>query len=192
MEEVEIRRLEGVIEAILFTMGDSVEPLKIADAIGHDEDTTRKIVHQMMDKYETEDRGVRIIELENAFQMCTKKEMYEYLIRVAKQPKKYVLTDVLLETLSIVAYKQPVTKLEVEKIRGVKSDHAVNKLVEYNLVCEKGRLDAPGKPILFGTTEEFLRRFSVRSVEDLPSLNPEQMESFKEEAEEEVQLKLDI
>ena len=192
MEEVEIRRLEGVIEAILFTMGDSVELLKIADAIGHDEDTTRKIVHQMMDKYETEDRGVRIIELENAFQMCTKKEMYEYLIRVAKQPKKYVLTDVLLETLSIVAYKQPVTKLEVEKIRGVKSDHAVTKLVEYNLVCEKGRLDAPGKPILFGTTEEFLRRFSVRSVEDLPSLNPEQMESFKEEAEEEVQLKLDI
>ena len=75
------------------------------------------------------------------------KEMYEYLIRVAKQPKKYVLTDVLLETLSIIAYKQPVTKLEIEKIRGVKSDHAVNKLVEYDLVCEVGRLDAPGKPI---------------------------------------------
>ena len=103
-----------------------------------------------------------------------------------------MLTDVLLETLSIIAYKQPVTKLEVEKIRGVKSDHAVNKLVEYNLVCECGRLDAPGKPILFGTTEEFLRRFSVQSVDDLPSLNAEQMESFKEEAEEEVQLKLDI
>ena len=145
-----------------------------------------------MDKYESEDRGIRIIELEDAFQMCTKKEMYEYLIRVAKQPKKYVLTDVLLETLSIIAYKQPVTKLEIEKIRGVKSDHAVNKLVEYNLVCECGRLDAPGIPILFGTTEEFLRRFSVQSVEDLPSLNPEQMENFKEEAEEEVQLKLDI
>ena len=124
--------------------------------------------------------------------MCTKTQMYEYLIRVAKQPKKYVLTDVLLETLSIIAYKQPVTKLEIEKIRGVKSDHAVNKLVEYNLVCEKGRMEAPGKPILFGTTEEFLRRFSIQSVEDLPSLNPEQMESFKEEAEEEIQLKLDI
>ena len=145
-----------------------------------------------MDKYEAEDRGVRIIELEDAFQMCTKTQMYEYLIRVAKQPKKYVLTDVLLETLSIIAYKQPVTKLEIEKIRGVKSDHAVNKLVEYNLVCEKGRMEAPGKPILFGTTEEFLRRFSIQSVEDLPSLNPEQMESFKEEAEEEIQLKLDI
>ena len=192
MDEVEISRLEGVIEAVLFTMGESVELEKIAAAIGHDKDTTRKIIHRMMDKYEAEDRGIRVIELEDAFQMCTKKETYEYLIRVAKQPKKYVLTDVLLETLSIIAYKQPVTKLEVEKIRGVKSDHAVNKLVEYNLVCERGRLDAPGKPILFGTTEEFLRRFSVQSVEDLPSLNPEQVESFKEEAEEEVQLKLDI
>ena len=192
MEEVEINKLEGVIEAILFTMGESVELNKIAAAIEHDEETTRKIIHRMMDKYEAEDRGVRIIELEDAFQMCTKTQMYEYLIRVAKQPKKYVLTDVLLETLSIVAYKQPVTKLEIEKIRGVKSDHAVNKLVEYNLVCEKGRMEAPGKPILFGTTEEFLRRFSIQSVEDLPSLNPEQMESFKEEAEEEIQLKLDI
>ena len=161
-------------------------------AIVNDEETTRKIIHRMMDKYDAEDRGVRIIELEDAFQMCTKTQMYEYLIRVAKQPKKYVLTDVLLETLSIIAYKQPVTKLEIEKIRGVKSDHAVNKLVEYNLVCERGRMDAPGKPILFGTTEEFLRRFSIQSVEDLPSLNPEQMESFKEEAEEEIQLKLDI
>ena len=173
-------------------MGESVELNKIAAAIEHDEETTRKIIHRMMDKYEAEDRGVRIIELEDAFQMCTKTQMYEYLIRVAKQPKKYVLTDVLLETLSIIAYKQPVTKLEIEKIRGVKSDHAVNKLVEYNLVCEKGRMEAPGKPILFGTTEEFLRRFSIQSVEDLPSLNPEQMESFKEEAEEEIQLKLDI
>jgi segregation and condensation protein B len=192
MEEVEINKLEGVIEAILFTMGESVELNKIAAAIEHDEETTRKIIHRMMDKYEAEDRGVRIIELEDAFQMCTKTQMYEYLIRVAKQPKKYVLTDVLLETLSIIAYKQPVTKIEIEKIRGVKSDHAVNKLVEYNLVCEKGRMEAPGKPILFGTTEEFLRRFSIQSVEDLPSLNPEQMESFKEEAEEEIQLKLDI
>ena len=126
------------------------------------------------------------------FRCVPKKEMYEYLIRIAKQPKKYVLTDVQLETLSIIAYKQPVTKLEIEKIRGVKSDHAVNKLIEYDLVCECGRLDAPGKPILLGTTEEFLRRFSIHSIEDLPSLNPEQMENFKEEAEEEAQMKLDI
>lgn len=192
METVEINRLESAIEAILFTMGDSVELGKIASAIEHDEETTRKIVHQMMDKYQAEDRGIQIVELEDSFQLCTKKQNYDYLIRVAKQPRRYVLTDVLLETLSIIAYKQPVTKLEVEKIRGVKSDHAVNKLVEYNLACEVGRLDAPGKPILFGTTEEFLRRFGIQSVDDLPVLNPEQVEHFKSEAEEEVQLKLDV
>ncbi len=189
---MEVNKIEGIIEAILFTMGNSVEIEKIAGAIEQDTETTRRIIHNMMDKYEAEDRGIRIIELENSFQMCTKKETYEYLIKVAKQPKRYVLTDVALETLSIIAYKQPVTRLEIEKIRGVKSDHAVNKLIEYGLVCEVGRLDAPGKPILFGTTEEFLRRFSVQSIDDLPSLNPEQMETFKEEAEEEVQLKLDI
>ena len=189
---MEIEKLQGLIEAILFTMGDSVELNKIAAAIEHDENTTRKIIHNMMDSYEEENRGIRIIELDDSFQMCTKKEDYEYLIRIAKQPKRYVLTDVLLETLSIVAYKQPVTKLEIEKIRGVKSDHAVNKLVEYGLVEEAGRMEAPGRPLLFKTTEEFLRRFGVQSLEDLPSLNEEQIEHFKEEAEDEAQLKLDI
>ncbi len=189
---MEIEKLQGVIEAILFTMGESVELEKIAETIGHDENTTKKLIHNMMDSYNKENRGVRIIELENSFQMCTKKEMYEYLIQIARQPKKYVLTDVLLETLSIVAYKQPVTKLEIEKIRGVKSDHAVNKLVEYGLVEEVGRMDAPGRPLLFGTTEEFLRRFSVQSLDELPSINPEQVEHFKEEAEDEIQMKLDI
>ena len=189
---MEIEKLQAAVEAILFTMGDSVELSRIAAAIGHDEETTRKIIHNMMDRYDEEDRGAPIIELDGSFQMCTKKEMYEYLIRVAKQPKKYVLTDVLLETLSIIAYRQPVTKLEIEKIRGVKSDHAVNKLVEYGLVEETGRLDAPGRPILFGTTEEFLRRFSVHSLDELPTLDQEQIEHFKEEAEDEAQLRLDI
>ena len=192
MNTVEIKKLEGAIEAILFTMGESVELGRIASAIGHEEKTTEKMIHQMMDKYNEEDRGICIIELDGAFQMCTKKEMYEYLIRIAKQPKRHVLTEVLLETLSIIAYKQPVTKLEIEKIRGVKSDHAVNKLVEYNLVEEKGRLDAPGRPLLFGTSEEFLRRFGIQSTEELPNLNSEQIETFKAEAEEEIQLKLDV
>lgn len=189
---MEISQLEGIIEGILFAMGDSVPLAQIAEAVGHDTDTVRKVIRHMMDRYEKDDRGVRIIELEDAFQMCTKTSLYEYLIRIAKQPKRYVLTDVLLETLSIVAYKQPVTKLEIEKIRGVKSDHAVNKLVEYELVCEVGRLDAPGRPILFGTTEEFLRRFSVHSLDELPGINPEKMEDFKEEAQNEVQLRLDV
>ena len=188
----EMDKLQAAVEAILFTMGESVEVAKIASAIGHDEETTRKLICGMMDRYDKEDRGIRIIELEDSFQLCTKKEMYEYLIRVAKQPRRYTLTEVLLETLSIVAYKQPVTRLEIEKIRGVKSDHAVNKLVEYGLVEEKGRLEAPGRPLLFGTTEEFLRRFSLQSLDELPSVNPEQIEYFKEEAEDEAQLTLNV
>ena len=188
----EMDKLQAAVEAILFTMGESVEVAKIASAIGHDEETTRKLIHGMMDRYDKEDRGIRIIELEDSFQLCTKKEMYEYLIRVAKQPRRYTLTEVLLETLSIVAYKQPVTRLEIEKIRGVKSDHAVNKLVEYGLVEEKGRLEAPGRPLLFGTTEEFLRRFSLQSLDELPSVNPEHIEYFKEEAEDEAQLTLNV
>lgn len=187
-----IKEMEAVVEAILFTMGESVEVSRIAKVIEQDTETTRKIIHNLKDKYEAEERGLCIIELEDSFQMCTKKDMYEYLIRIAKQPKRYVLTDVVLETLSIIAYKQPITKLEIERIRGVKSDHAVNKLIEYNLVAEVGRMDSPGRPILFGTTEEFLRRFSVQSVDDLPGVTPEKVEDFKAEAEEEIQLKLNL
>ena len=122
----------------------------------------------MMERYQDEDRGIQIIELEQSYQMCTKKEYYDNLVQIALHPQKPNLTDVMLETLSIIAYKQPVTKAEIEKIRGVKCDHAINKLVEYELVRELGRLDAPGKPILFGTTEEFLRSFGVQAIDELP------------------------
>ncbi len=189
---MEMNRIEAAIEAVLFTFGNSVEIEKIAAAIEMDADTTRKIIHNMMDKYEQEDRGIKIIELENSFQMCTKPEFYENLIKVASQPRKYVLTDALLETLSIVAYKQPITRLEIEKIRGVSSDHAVSRLVEYELIEEVGRLDAPGRPILFGTTQEFLRAFGVQSLEELPVISPDMLEDFKEQAEQEAQLTLDI
>ncbi|MBE5938987.1 MAG: SMC-Scp complex subunit ScpB [Lachnospiraceae bacterium] len=189
---MEIEKYEAIIEAILFTMGDSVEVDKIANAIEHDVETTKKIIHNLMDKYENENRGVKIIELEDSFQMCTKNEMYEYLIKVAKQPKHQVLTEVLLETLSIIAYKQPITRIEIEKIRGVKCDHAISKLIEYNLITDVGRMDAPGRPLLFGTTEDFLRKFGVKSVDELPEIADELVEDFKHEAEEEVQLTLDI
>ena len=191
-KDLEREKIEATIEAVLFAMGDAVDVEKIATAIGHDKDTTRKLVHQMMDRYNSREGGMEIIELENAFQLATRREYYDALIKVAKQPKRYVLTDVQLEVLSIVAYKQPVTRQEVEKIRGVNSDHALNRLVEYNLVVEAGRLDAPGKPIVFGTTEEFLRNFGVRSAEELPAIQPELVEEMKSEAEEEVQLKLDL
>ena len=168
-------------------MGESVETAKLAAAIEQDVSTTVKLIHNLMDIYEAEDRGIKIIELGDSFQLCTKPETYEYLIKVAAQPKKQVLTDVLLETLSIIAYKQPITKQEIEGIRGVSCDHAVNKLVEYGLVDEVGRLDAPGRPILFGTTESFLRSFGVRNVDELPVISPDKVEDFRKEAESETE-----
>ena len=189
---MENKNYEAIIEAILFTMGESVELEKIADAIELDKKETQKIVEQMMEHYKDDSIGLQIIELDGAYQMCTKSEMYEYLIRIAKQPKRHALTDVLLETLSIIAYKQPITKVEIEKIRGVSCDHAVSKLVEYNLVCELGRLDAPGRPLLFGTTEEFLRSFGVQSLDELQALSAVQVEEFKQEAEEEAKVKMEV
>lgn len=182
------KKYKAVLEAILFTMGNSVEVAKIAAAMELKEEETRRLILELAAEYEEADRGMRIIELDGAFQMCTNQDAYEYLIRIAKQPKKHVLTEVLLETLSIIAYKQPVTKAEIEKIRGVSCEHAVSKLVEYNLVMELGRLDAPGRPMLFGTTEEFLRSFGIHSLEELPEMSTVQMEEFKQEAEAEIQI----
>ena len=189
---MELKQTKGEIEAILFAMGEAVELRRIAKAIQQDNTTTRKIIRDMMLDYQREERGIHIIELENSFQLCTKREYYDSLIRIAAQPKKPTLTDVMLETLSIIAYKQPVTKAEIEKIRGVKCDHAINKLMDYDLIRELGRLDAPGRPILLGTTEEFLRCFGVQGLEELPEMDPVQLEDFKAEAEEEIQLKLDV
>ena len=187
------RRQQGAaMEAVLFAMGESVEIGKLAEVIEEDEDTARQIINEMKEKWEKEGRGVSIAEFGDSFQMCTRGDMYEYLIKVASTPRKYVLTDTLLETLSIIAYKQPVTKLDIERIRGVNCDHAVNRLIEFELVTELGRMDAPGRPLLFGTTEQFLRSFGVKSLEELPELNEMKLEEFKVEAEEEASLQLHL
>ena len=185
------KHLEAVVEAVLFTMGKSVELRQLAIATGQSEEETRQAVERLKARYDKEERGMEIIELEDSYQMCTRTGYYENLIRVAASPKKQVLSEVVLETLSIIAYKQPVTKMEIEKIRGVKSDHAVNRLVEYNLVQEVGRLDAPGHPALFATTEEFLRRFGIGSTENLPDMDPVREEEIRVEVEEEMKVRFD-
>ena len=192
VDKMERERQEAVIEAVLFTMGESVSIHKLAELIEDTPTEVRKIITKMQEDLKAANRGVSIVEFENAFQMCTKVEMYDDLLKIAKTPRKYTLSDTLLETLSIIAYKQPVTKLDIEKIRCVYCDHAVNRLVEFDLVKELGRLDAPGRPLLFGTTEQFLRSFGVKSLEELPEINPVQLEEFKVQAEEEVQLTLNI
>ena len=190
--DIELKLLLAKVEAILFTMGEAVEIRRIAEAVGHDEDTVRNCIRALSDRYKDKSFGIQIIELDGSFQMCTKPEMYESIIKLTNVPKKHILTDVLLETLSIVAYKQPITKADIESIRGVNSDHSINKLLEYGLIEEVGRKNAPGRPCLFGTSEEFLRHFGISSIDELPVITPEKMEEFKSEAEDEMQLKLDI
>lgn len=182
--------LKAAVEAVLFATGSAVEESRLMAALGTEEEPVNKkafkeAVESLMKDYESEDRGIRIIELDGKYQLCTKNEYYDVLGKVVNMPKKHSLTDVLLETLSIVAYKQPVTRAEIEKIRGVSCSHAVNKLVEYNLICEVGRLDAPGHPILFGTTDDFLRSFGISSMDELPDISPDKIEDFRKQAEAE-------
>lgn len=181
---MKIKRVEATIEAILYATGDAVELNSLAQCVGHDKETTRRIIYKMMDKYDSEDRGIKIVEIDNSFQMCTKPEMYEAIIKLINVPKRHVLTDVLLETLSIIAYKQPITRAEVEAIRGVSCIHSINKLIEYNLVCELGRMDSPGKPILFGTSQDFLRSFGLESIDELPEIKSDKIIDFKKKVKE--------
>lgn len=189
---MEREKAKSVIEAVLFAMGESVEVSRLAGLIGEDVRATKKILEEMEQDYADAGRGIHIVWFEDAVQLCTKSDMYEYLVKIAKTPRKMVLTDTVIETLSIIAYKQPVTRAEIERVRGVSCDHAINKLLEYDLITELGRMDAPGRPLLFGTTEQFLRCFGVKSLEELPEMSTVQLEEFKQQAEAEVQLQLDI
>ncbi len=181
------QKAKAIIEAVLFSMGETVEISKLAELILEDLRTTKAILKEMKEAYEAQDRGISLVQFEDGVQLCTKPDLYEYLIQIAKTPKKITLSDTVIETLSIIAYKQPVTRVEIERIRGVNSDHAINKLLEFDLIKELGRMDAPGRPILFGTTEQFLRCFGVSSLEELPEMSVTQLAEFKQQAEEEVQ-----
>ncbi len=188
--ELDYRIMEAKAEAVLFAFGKAVSTEDLSKALSIGKAEVAALMEGMMQRWNSEVRGTQIIRLEDAYQMCTRREYYPELITLELRPKKPHLSEAALETLSVIAYKQPVTKVEIERIRGVNSDHAVNRLIEYNLVCELGRAQAPGRPILFGTTEEFLRLFGVSSASDLPEVDPEKEEEFKEEAEQEIDRKL--
>ena len=186
-DRIRLREEEDLVEALLFSLGRSVSAEEIAICLNMGRDGALLAAERLRIRYEERQGGLLIKKLEDRYQMVSHPKTYDGLIRVVKSPRKPVLSDVALETLSIIAYCQPVTKVEVERIRGVKSDHAVNRLVEFGLIEEVGRLDAPGRPMLFATTEEFLNRFGVDSLKDLPAL-PEGVEikdGFGLEAEEE-------
>ncbi|MDR2904023.1 MAG: SMC-Scp complex subunit ScpB [Clostridiales bacterium] len=180
-----IEKLEAAIEAILFAAGEAVSLSRIAEAIAQDGKTTALLIKKLIDQYEAEGRGIRIIEIDGSYQMCTNPDYYAFVQELLKNPQRKILTQALIETLAIIAYKQPVTKAQIEEIRGVNADHAVNKLMEYRLVVEKGRLDAPYRPILFGTSDEFLKYFGFNNLASLPDL-PNDLTLFQIEAETEI------
>ena len=169
---------EKILEAILFAAGDAVPVARLAEALGNDIPATRNLLLHMAEQYEAQESGIQIVEIGDTFSLCTNPKYYEYAKRLLPETPKRTLTQPLLETLSIIVYKQPVTKAVIEEIRGVSADHTVNKLVEYGLVVEQGRLDAPGKPILFGTSEEFLRHFGLRDIEEFLLLSQKSAEEI--------------
>ena len=179
-DALSLQEEEDLLEALLFSLGRTVSLEEMAICLHMGVDGAELAAERLRKKYEERQGGLLIRKLEGKYQMISHPKTYDALIRVVKQSRKPVLSDVHLETLSIIAYCQPVTKAEVERIRGVKSDHAVNRLVEFGLIEEVGRLDAPGRPVLFGTTEEFLTRFGVDSLASLPSL-PKDLEKLLEE-----------
>ncbi len=188
MENTNNKNMPAAIEAILFSIGDAVPVKEIAKVLEAEEKDVLNAIEELAAEYENENRGIKLVRLEDSYQLCTKNEYYDYLIKLINMPKKHSLTDSLMETLSIVAYKQPITRQEIEAIRGVSCVHAINKLVEYKLIAEVGRLDAAGRPILFGTTEDFMRSFGVTSMDELPTITPDKIEDFRREAMEEANI----
>ena len=176
----------GAIEAILFASGEALTLQAISDALELEKADTAQILDEMISFYdEDRHRGIHIVRIEDKYQLASKSEFYPELIRLINNPKEHVLTDVLLETLSIIAYKQPITRQQIETIRGVSCSHVINKLIDYKLIKEIGRLDAPGRPILFGTTDDFLRCFGIASMDELPEISADLIQDFKKQAEEE-------
>ena len=165
-----VREMECVVEAVLFTAGDPVSVDKLAEICGIDRKTMRGILDSYASQLENTSRGVMLRELDDAWQMCTKPAYVEYIAQLGNVRRAPGLTQAAYEVLSIIAYRQPVTRAVIEQIRGVNSDSVLLKLQEKNLVREAGRDDTPGKPYLYETTEEFLRAFGFRSVKDLPPL----------------------
>lgn len=165
---MEIKELESIVEGLLFASGDPVSLEKLSEILELDRKTTRLILNNMSVNYQNSKRGILLREIDGSYQLCTRFEHYEYIRKLFEPRQKQALSQAAFETLAIIAYNQPVTRAKIEQIRGVNSDSALVRLVERNLVREAGRLDSPGKPMLYETTEEFLRSFGFKSPADLP------------------------
>ncbi|CAK7016434.1 SMC-Scp complex subunit ScpB [uncultured Tissierella sp.] len=167
---MDIRELKSIIESLLFTWGDPLEIKDIASIVEVDEEELSKIIQEMIDEFDYNMRGIRIIKVNDTYQFGTRPENFEWIKKLSSPKIAKNLSNAALETLSIIAYRQPIIKSDIEAIRGVKCDKAIETLVERGLITELGRLDKVGRPILYGTTDVFLRCFGLENLESLPPL----------------------
>lgn len=167
---MEIEKAKGVIEAILFAAGREVKITELMSALELSSGEIISIIESMKLDYQEQNRGLQIVNIKEAYQLCTKQEYYEYLYAILDKRNKPNLSQAALETLAIIAYNPRITRAEIEQIRGVNSDGTIYKLLDYNLIEETGKLDAPGKPGTYGITSEFLRIFGMGSLDELPDL----------------------
>lgn len=184
--------LKSSIEALLFASG---EPLSLQDLANHLEEKAKLIeiiIQEMIEEYEnTSSRGIKIIAIKGNYQLVTKAENSDNIQKLLKKNKRQSLSQASIESLAIIAYKQPITRVDIDEIRGVKSDSALQRLVERELIKEVGRLEVPGRPILYGTTDEFLRQFELRDLKELPSLDLFGRDDIQEEEIEEKEVDLE-
>ncbi len=175
--------IKSVIEGLLFVAGDEgLDAKQIADVLDLDQETVRDIMYDMMADFKRDDRGTQIVEVAKSFQLTTLPQHAPYFAKLAHTPQQSTISQAAIETLSIIAYKQPVTRPQIEEIRGVKCERSIQSLMNKGLIKEVGRVEGLGRPILFGTTDAFLEHFGLLSLQDLPPL-PEEVE--REEIEQE-------
>lgn len=178
---MDLKKIEAAVEAVIFASGDPIETERICEAVGIDADTCEKTVKNISERYADPRCGIEVIQLDGSYQICSKGEFYEEIRTALKLRSNAVLSDVAMETLAIIAYNQPVTRSFIEDVRGVDCSYIIGSLCEKRLVEERGRLDIPGRPLLYGTTDNFLRCFNLGSLADLPKLprlegeDPDQM-----------------
>ena len=171
-EEVSIKpKMKSAIEAMLFVSGEPLPAKELMANLEIDNKLILEIINEMMEEYKKEDRGLRLIEINGGYQLVTKEENSDYIQKLLKKNRKHSLSQASIESLAIIAYKQPITRIDIDEIRGVKSESALQRLVERSLIREVGRLEVPGRPILYGTTDEFLRQFGLKNLKELPSLD---------------------
>lgn len=175
--------LKYAIEGILFAAGEPVKTARLALALDADLEDVEKSVNELKNEYNKEHRGFTIIDIDDGYQICSRPEYYTYIQEILGEQRRQALSNAAMETLAIIAYKQPITRTGIEYIRGVNSDGSVNRLVERNLIEEVGRMDAPGRPILYGTTLNFLRCFGIATLDDLPEVDLSKLDNDSAHAE---------